>query len=129
MSTAESPASTAPSSSDILPSKQEMGPSANYSPMIKASLLYAQGAYIWQCDEGRQYGILRKIWKSVTHNNADGVYNRHDDMKDLRCMSFTSRGSSEILIAGWQDQMFTIDVEKGTVTKQVKEPKAISDFS
>jgi PAB-dependent poly(A)-specific ribonuclease subunit 2 len=44
----------------------------------------------------------------------------HDEMKDLRCMSFTSKGNSEILVAGLQDQMFTIDVEKGTVTKQVQ---------
>jgi PAB-dependent poly(A)-specific ribonuclease subunit 2 len=43
----------------------------------------------------------------------------HDDMKDLRCMSYTSRGTSEILVAGLQDQMFIIDVDKGTVTKQV----------
>lgn len=34
-------------------------------------------------------------------------------------MSYTSRGTSEILIAGLQDQMFVIDVDKGTVTKQV----------
>ncbi|TVY87329.1 PAN2-PAN3 deadenylation complex catalytic subunit, partial [Lachnellula willkommii] len=43
----------------------------------------------------------------------------HDDMKDLHCMSYTSKGTSEILVAGLQDQMFTIDVEKGTVTKQI----------
>lgn len=42
-------------------------------------------------------------------------------MKDLHCMSFTSKGTSEILVAGLQDHMFTIDVEKGTVTKQVVE--------
>jgi PAB-dependent poly(A)-specific ribonuclease subunit 2 len=35
-------------------------------------------------------------------------------------MSYTSRGNSEILVAGLQDQMFTIDVDKGTVTKQVQ---------
>jgi len=35
-------------------------------------------------------------------------------------MSFTSRGTSEILVAGLQDQMFTIDVDKGTITKQVE---------
>ena len=43
----------------------------------------------------------------------------NDDMKDLRCMSYTSKGTSEILVAGLQDVMFTIDVDKGTVTKQV----------
>lgn len=40
-------------------------------------------------------------------------------MKELRCMSYTSKGTSEILVAGWQDQMFIIDVEKGTITKQI----------
>lgn len=40
-------------------------------------------------------------------------------MKDLRCMSFTSKGTSEILVAGLQDYMFTIDVAKGEITKQV----------
>ena len=43
----------------------------------------------------------------------------NDEMKDLRCMSYTSKGASEILVAGLQDVMFTIDVDKGTVTKQV----------
>lgn len=41
------------------------------------------------------------------------------EMKDLRCMSYTSKGTSEILVAGLQDVMFTVDVDKGTVTKQV----------
>ncbi|EJT81212.1 PAB-dependent poly(A)-specific ribonuclease subunit PAN2 [Gaeumannomyces tritici R3-111a-1] len=43
----------------------------------------------------------------------------HEDMKDLRCMSFTSRGTAEILVAGYQDTMFVIDVNKGDITKQV----------
>lgn len=40
-------------------------------------------------------------------------------MIELRCMSYTSKGTSELLVAGLQDIMFTIDVEKGVVTKQV----------
>ncbi|RYO75169.1 hypothetical protein DL764_010563 [Monosporascus ibericus] len=44
---------------------------------------------------------------------------RHEDMKDLRCMSFTSKGTAEILVAGEQDKMFVIDVHKGEVTKQL----------
>lgn len=51
--------------------------------------------------------------------------NSHDEMKDLRCMTFTSKGTSEILVAGWQEQMFTIDVDKGTITKQVEEHIAL----
>ncbi|KAI0197632.1 PAB-dependent poly(A)-specific ribonuclease subunit PAN2 [Astrocystis sublimbata] len=44
---------------------------------------------------------------------------RHDDMKELRCMSFTSKGTNEILVAGEQDKMLVIDTVKGEVTKQV----------
>jgi hypothetical protein len=34
-------------------------------------------------------------------------------------MNFTSKGTREILIAGCQEQMFKVDVEKGTVTEAV----------
>lgn len=34
-------------------------------------------------------------------------------------MSYTNKGTGEILVAGLQDQMFVIDVEKGTIAKQV----------
>lgn len=40
-------------------------------------------------------------------------------MKDLRCMSFTSKGTSEILVAGAQDQMLLIDVNRGEVSRTV----------
>ncbi|KAH7175699.1 ubiquitin carboxyl-terminal hydrolase-domain-containing protein [Dactylonectria macrodidyma] len=44
---------------------------------------------------------------------------KHDDMKDLRCMCFTSKGTAEILVAGLQDTMLVIDLIKGDVVKQV----------
>lgn len=44
---------------------------------------------------------------------------RHDDMKELRCMSFTSKGTAEIIVAGLQDIMLVIDLNKGEVVKQV----------
>ena len=47
-------------------------------------------------------------------------------------MSYTSKGASEILVAGLQDQMFTLDVEKGTIIKQVPKPcfpQALADFA
>lgn len=44
---------------------------------------------------------------------------RADDMKDLRCMSFTSKATSEILVAGMQNTMFVIDVSKGEIIKRV----------
>lgn len=40
-------------------------------------------------------------------------------MKDLHCMSYTSRGTSEIIVAGHQEYMFVIDVNKGEITRQV----------
>ncbi|KAF5670593.1 pab-dependent poly(A)-specific ribonuclease subunit PAN2 [Fusarium heterosporum] len=44
---------------------------------------------------------------------------RHDDMKDLRCMSFTSKGTAEIIAAGMQDTMLVVDLIKGDVVKQI----------
>lgn len=35
-------------------------------------------------------------------------------------MCFTSKGTNEILIAGWQDTMFVIDVNKGEIVKRVR---------
>lgn len=46
-------------------------------------------------------------------------HGRHDDMKELRCMSFTSKGTAEIIAAGLQDTMLVIDLNKGEVVKQV----------
>jgi len=40
-------------------------------------------------------------------------------MKDLRCVSFTSKGTTEILVAGAQNIMFSIDIDKGVITKEV----------
>ncbi|KAL9947896.1 hypothetical protein ACHAQF_006062 [Verticillium nonalfalfae] len=42
-----------------------------------------------------------------------------DEFKDLRCMNFTSKGQAEILVAGFQDKMFVIDVNKGEITKEI----------
>ncbi|KAF2453731.1 PAB-dependent poly(A)-specific ribonuclease subunit PAN2 [Lineolata rhizophorae] len=41
----------------------------------------------------------------------------NEAFKDLRCMSFTSKGTHEVLVAGGQDTMVRIDVEKGTITE------------
>ncbi|KAH0559633.1 hypothetical protein GP486_003846 [Trichoglossum hirsutum] len=40
-------------------------------------------------------------------------------MKDLRCMSYTSKGNSEVLVAGMQSTMFTVDVDRGQVTREI----------
>lgn len=34
-------------------------------------------------------------------------------------MNFTSKGTREILVAGCQDRMFKLDVEKGAITETV----------
>jgi PAB-dependent poly(A)-specific ribonuclease subunit 2 len=34
-------------------------------------------------------------------------------------MNFTSKGTREILVAGCQDKMFKVDVEKGTIVDAV----------
>jgi PAB-dependent poly(A)-specific ribonuclease subunit 2 len=34
-------------------------------------------------------------------------------------MNFTSKGTREILVAGCQDRMFKVDVDKGTITDTV----------
>lgn len=44
---------------------------------------------------------------------------RSNEFKDLKCMNFTSKGTREILVAGCQDRMFKIDVEKGVITETV----------
>lgn len=61
------------------------------------------------------------VWRSdtVDRNRLIKWAYSHEDMKELACMSFTSRGNNEILVAGLQDRMFTIDVEKGAITRQV----------
>lgn len=46
---------------------------------------------------------------------------RSAEFKDLRCMNFTSKGTREILVAGCQDRMFKVDVEKGAITETVGE--------
>jgi PAB-dependent poly(A)-specific ribonuclease subunit 2 len=47
------------------------------------------------------------------------MFRSHEGFRDLRCMSFASKGTNEILVAGLQDMMFVIDVNKGEILKQV----------
>ncbi|PHH70824.1 hypothetical protein CDD80_5705 [Ophiocordyceps camponoti-rufipedis] len=44
---------------------------------------------------------------------------RHDEMVELRCITFTSKGASEILVAGLQNKMLLIDINKGEVIEQL----------
>lgn len=40
-------------------------------------------------------------------------------------MSFTSKGTNEIIVAGLQDHMFVVDVNKGEVVKRVRFPHGL----
>lgn len=41
-------------------------------------------------------------------------------------MSFTSKGPTEVVVAGLQDTMLVIDLNKGEITKQVRMDKLLS---
>lgn len=41
-------------------------------------------------------------------------------MTNLRCMSFLGKDSPEILVAGIQNTMYKIDVERGQVIQEVQ---------
>ncbi|KAF2092507.1 hypothetical protein NA57DRAFT_82223 [Rhizodiscina lignyota] len=71
------------------------------------------------CDRG----VLSVSSRSVHLASRRGLTQWHltnDEFKDLRCMSFTSKGTHELLIAGCQDTMFKIDVEKGTIVQTIQ---------
>ncbi|KAF2744609.1 PAB-dependent poly(A)-specific ribonuclease-like protein subunit pan2 [Sporormia fimetaria CBS 119925] len=64
-------------------------------------------------------GILSVSKQSVHYAHRRGLtqwHLTHPAFKELTCMNFTSKGTREILVAGCQDTMFKIDVEKGTIT-------------
>ncbi|CAO2655579.1 Nn.00g043820.m01.CDS01 [Neocucurbitaria sp. VM-36] len=64
-------------------------------------------------------GIISVSKQSVHYSHRRGLTQWHltsADFKDLKCMNFTSKGTREILVAGCQDQMFKVDVEKGIIT-------------
>lgn len=51
--------------------------------------------------------------------NPGLICRRESSMADLCCMSFLGKDSSEILVAGCQNIMYKIDVEKGIVLQEV----------
>jgi PAB-dependent poly(A)-specific ribonuclease subunit 2 len=65
-------------------------------------------------------GVLSISKQSVHFAIRRGITQWHlssEEFKDLRCMNFTSKGTREILVAGCQDQMFKVDVDKGVITE------------
>ncbi|KAF2737040.1 PAB-dependent poly(A)-specific ribonuclease subunit PAN2 [Polyplosphaeria fusca] len=64
-------------------------------------------------------GIISVSKHSVHFSMRRGLTQWHlvsADFEDLKCMNFTSKGTREILVAGCQDRMFKVDVDKGAVT-------------
>ncbi|KAF2760383.1 exonuclease-like protein [Pseudovirgaria hyperparasitica] len=63
-------------------------------------------------------GVLSVSPKSVHLSNRRGVTQWHleyDGFEDLHCMTFTSKAAQELVVAGQQDTMFVIDIEKGSI--------------
>ncbi|KAJ4295515.1 poly(A)-specific ribonuclease [Kalmusia sp. IMI 367209] len=65
-------------------------------------------------------GVLSVSKHTVHYASRRGLTQWHltsPDFKELRCMNFTSKGTREILVAGCQEKMFKVDVEKGTIVE------------
>jgi PAB-dependent poly(A)-specific ribonuclease subunit 2 len=72
--------------------------------------------YDYQGNEGG--GSMTTVME-LNHGEADTFWSRHENMKDLRCMGFTRKGSTEVLVGGWQDTIFVIDIIRGEVVREV----------
>ncbi|EMC99672.1 hypothetical protein BAUCODRAFT_119247 [Baudoinia panamericana UAMH 10762] len=75
-------------------------------------------------------GVISVSPRSVHCASRRGLSQWHisqPDMVDLRCMSFTGRASrdDEIVVAGCQQQLYRIDVEKGLVIETLSPVAAI----
>jgi PAB-dependent poly(A)-specific ribonuclease subunit 2 len=67
-------------------------------------------------------GILSVSQQSIHYSHRRGLTQWHlmsAEFTDLTCMNFTSKGTREILVAGCQETMFKVDVDKGTITATV----------
>ncbi|KAF2772334.1 hypothetical protein EJ03DRAFT_287998 [Teratosphaeria nubilosa] len=70
------------------------------------------------CDKG----VISVSSKSVHCASRRGLTQWHINLKsmtDLRCMSFAGRNNEELVVAGCQQQMYRIDVERGSVTEEL----------
>jgi PAB-dependent poly(A)-specific ribonuclease subunit 2 len=45
---------------------------------------------------------------------------RDERFQNLTSMAFTSRGTSEMLVGGGQLQMYTVNLERGTIGSEVR---------
>ncbi|KAJ5173111.1 Peptidase C19 ubiquitin carboxyl-terminal hydrolase 2 [Penicillium capsulatum] len=66
-------------------------------------------------------GVISLSSKSVhmiTRRGLTQWHINHDEMVDLRCMSFTAQ-TNRILVAGCQRVMFTVDIDKGVIVDKL----------
>ena len=66
-------------------------------------------------------GVISLSSKSVhmvTRRGLTQWHVAHDEMVDLRCMSFTGQ-TNRIIVAGCQRRMFTIDIDKGAIVDRL----------
>ena len=54
----------------------------------------------------------------ITRRGLTQWHLSHEEMVDLRCMSFTAQ-TNRIIVAGCQRVMFTIDIDKGTIVDRL----------
>lgn len=68
------------------------------------------------CDKG----VISVSARSVHCASRRGLAQWHialQDMVDLRCMSFLDKSTTEIVVAGCQQQLYRVDVESGAVSE------------
>lgn len=73
------------------------------------------------CDGGVITVSLRSIHLSSRRGLAQWHIGRNE-MLDLQCMSFTGKGTDQIVVAGLQQQMYRIDVEFGNIVEALISP-------
>ncbi|GAB1725462.1 hypothetical protein NU195Hw_g1870t1 [Hortaea werneckii] len=76
------------------------------------------------CDKG----VISVSPRSVHCASRKGLTQWHlalPDMLDLRCMSFTGRGTEEIVVGGCQPHLYRISIEKGTVLETLSPSKPV----
>ncbi|KAL4943712.1 hypothetical protein BDV06DRAFT_130472 [Aspergillus oleicola] len=67
-------------------------------------------------------GVISLSAKSVhmiTRRGLTQWHVTHDEITDLRCMSFTAQ-TNRIIVAGIQKAMFTIDIDKGVIVDKLR---------
>ncbi|KAL4817259.1 PAB-dependent poly(A)-specific ribonuclease subunit pan2 [Aspergillus spinulosporus] len=63
--------------------------------------------------------ISSKSVHMITRRGLTQWHITHDEITDLRCMSFTAQ-TNKIIVAGCQKAMFTIDIDKGAIVDKLQ---------